>query len=52
MENEELLGYIQRSIPDIARKCGITNDEVVKAMHQYTSLIIVHQYTSSMINKV
>ena len=37
MENKELLGYIQRAIPDIARKCGITNDEVIKAMFEYTS---------------
>lgn len=37
MENKELLGYIQRSIPDIARKCGISNIEVIKAMFEYTS---------------
>lgn len=41
MENEELLGYIQRSIPDIARKCGISNIEVIKAMFEYTATSLI-----------
>ena len=28
--NEELIGYIERCIPDIARKCNTTNEEVIK----------------------
>ena len=28
--NKELIGYIERCIPDIARKCNTTNEEVVK----------------------
>lgn len=30
VNNKELIGYIERCIPDIARKCGITNHEVIK----------------------
>jgi hypothetical protein len=28
--NKELIGYIERCVPDIARKCGVTNHEVVQ----------------------
>lgn len=41
MDNKELLGYIQRAIPDIARKCGMANTDVVKAMYQYSSNLLL-----------
>ena len=28
--NKELIGYIERCIPDIARKCNTTNKEVIQ----------------------
>lgn len=28
--NKELIGYIERCIPDIARKCSCTNYEVIQ----------------------
>lgn len=30
VNNKELIGYIERCIPDIARKCNITNKEVIE----------------------
>ena len=30
ISNKELIGYIERCIPDIARKCRITNQEVIE----------------------
>ena len=29
ISNKELIGYIERCIPDIARKCNTTNEEVI-----------------------
>lgn len=28
--NKELIGYIKRCVPDIARKCGVKNHEVIQ----------------------
>lgn len=36
-QQEECKAYIKRSIPDIARKCGITDDEVVNIMYKVVS---------------
>lgn len=33
--NKELIGYIERCIPDIARKCGITNHEVIETLKNF-----------------
>jgi len=30
INNKELVGYIERCIPDIARKCGVTSHEVIQ----------------------
>lgn len=35
VNNKELIGYIERCIPDIARKCGITNHEVIKTFKNF-----------------
>ncbi len=31
--NNELKGYIERAVPDIARKCGLRDDEVWLAVY-------------------
>ena len=31
---EELIGYIKRSIPDIARKCNIKDTDVINCMKE------------------
>ena len=33
--NKELIGYIERCIPDIARKCNTTNEEVIKTFKKH-----------------
>lgn len=33
-QKEEALGYLKRSIPDVARKCGITDEEVILIMSE------------------
>jgi hypothetical protein len=35
INNKELIGYIERCIPDIARKCGCTNHEVIETFKQF-----------------
>jgi len=35
VNNKELIGYIERCIPDIARKCNITNEEVIKHLKEF-----------------
>ena len=35
ISNKELIGYIERCIPDIARKCNITNKEVIETFKQF-----------------
>jgi hypothetical protein len=35
---EEIKSYISRSISDIARKCHVYNDEVVKIMKQMLAI--------------
>ena len=34
-QKECIEGYIQRCIPDIARKCGVKNDEVILVMSTF-----------------
>lgn len=33
-QKEDILGYIKKSIPDIARKYGVTQDEVILVMSE------------------
>lgn len=35
ISNKELIGYIERCIPDIARKCNTTNEEVIKTFKKH-----------------
>jgi hypothetical protein len=36
-KQKEISDYISRSIPDIARKCGVKSDEVLGVMKQMIS---------------
>lgn len=39
MDNEEVIkGYIERAIPDIARKCGTDNLKVIKVIKKTLSI--------------
>lgn len=33
-QKEDVTGYIQRMIPDVARKCGVKSDEVILVMSE------------------
>lgn len=33
-QKEDILGYIKKSIPDIARKCRVSQDEVILVMSE------------------
>ena len=34
-KKSEILGYIRRSIPDIARKCGTNQDTVINLLQEW-----------------
>ena len=37
MDRSELVGYIERSIVDIARKCGVQTSEVINTSKEYAT---------------
>ena len=37
MDRSELVGYIERSIVDIARKCGVQTSEVINTFKEYAT---------------
>ena len=39
-KQQEIDGYIRRSIPDIARKCGVMQDDVARVMYNISSKLI------------
>ena len=43
-QKEEALGYIRRSIPDIARKCSITDEEVILIMSEFVPCEMKQNY--------
>lgn len=46
-QKEDILGYIRKSIPDIARKCRVSQDEVILVMSEVIPCELKQCETSS-----